>query len=127
MPDPDEGMPPGRRRYEIQLTSRTGPIEVFLIQDTPIGTSQRPSAEGPAAQQPPNSALTSTADINESALLVAADEALLKNFNLPSDPYTFELKNNEGISDLYGFTDMFGSAFAADAASASGDVKLARQ
>lgn len=127
VPDPDEGMPPGRRRYEIQLTSRTGPIDVFLIQDTPLTTPHRSAVEGaaPSAQQPPNSALTSTADINESALLVAADEALLKNFNLPSDPYTFELKNNEGISDLYGFTDMFGPAFAADAA--PGDVKLARQ
>lgn len=35
VPDPDEGMPAGRRRYEIQLTSISGAIDVFLIQDAP--------------------------------------------------------------------------------------------
>ena len=33
VPDPDEGMPPGKRCYEIQLGCKTGPIDVFLIQN----------------------------------------------------------------------------------------------
>lgn len=31
VPDPDEGMPPGQRRYEIFLKSTAGPIDVYLV------------------------------------------------------------------------------------------------
>lgn len=106
VPDPDEGMPPGRRRYEIQLTSRTGPIDVFLIQDNPIGTNIAPPTSGLIDSLP-------TTDVNDSELLTAHDDSLLKHFQLPSDPYNFELKPGEGIGDLYGFPDMFGAPFTA--------------
>lgn len=117
VPDPDEGMPPGRRRYEIQLTSRSGPIDVFLIQDHPAAP---PTASvAPARPQP---------DIVDSNLLVGGgqDESLMKHFQLPSDPYNFEMKAGEGIADFYGFSDMFGAGFMEQDVSTT-SVKLSKQ
>ena len=37
-------MPPGQRRYEVQLSSKSGPIDVFLIQD-PAACSTTNSSE----------------------------------------------------------------------------------
>lgn len=108
VPDPDEGMPPGRRRYEIQLTSRTGPIDVFLIQDNPTP---------PLAPVLPNHVASSALDDEGEGTMLEGttpDEMLLKHFQLPSDPYNFELKPGEGISDLYGFSDVFGGSFGVD-------------
>lgn len=118
VPDPDEGMPSGRRRYEIQLTSRSGPIDVFLIQDQPLPLTAT------------NSVVTSSVPASEmaaeSSLLATHDDMLLKHFHLPSDPYNFELKPGEGIGDLYGFVDMFGGVSPYDAAPIS-NVKLSKQ
>lgn len=116
VPDPDEGMPPGRRRYEIQLTSRSGPIDVFLIQDHPTAPS---ATTAPAQPQ---------ADIVDSNLLIGGgqDESLMKHFQLPSDPYNFEMKAGEGIADFYGFSDMFGAGFMEQDASST-TVKLPKQ
>lgn len=124
VPDPDEGMPPGRRRYEIQLTSRSGPIDVFLIQDNPAhSASYGKEAKGSI---PSNSILvnntldsTTSVDLPETETMFTAmpavtpghvghtpeDDTLLKHFQLPSDPYNFELKTGEGIADLYGFNE----------------------
>ena len=33
VPDPDEGMPNGKRRYQIFLKAASGPIDVFLVSD----------------------------------------------------------------------------------------------
>ena len=38
VPDPDEGMQDGERRYEVQLMSRNGPVDIFLVKN--------PSTEG---------------------------------------------------------------------------------
>lgn len=98
VPDPDEGMPPGRRRYEIQLCSRNGPIDVFLIQD---------------AQDHPSS------DSTHAAADFGDDACLLKHFDFagapgPEGPYNFELKPGEGVTDLYGFDDdVFSTMFNA--------------
>lgn len=99
VPDPDEGMPPGRRRYEIQLSSRTGPIDVFLIQDA----NDHPSSEH---------SMHSSFDCNEPSL--GLDDGLLKHFEFPPEGanYNFELKPDEGVHDLYGFDeDVFNSMF----------------
>lgn len=112
VPDPDERMPPGRRRYEIQLTSRTGPIDVFLIQDNP--------APPQAPVLPNHTTTTSSAldDMPERGVMLedTPDEMLMKHFQLPSDPYNFELKPGEGIGDLYGFADVFGGGFVGEVA-----------
>lgn len=107
-------MAPGRRRYEIQLTSRTGPIDVFLIQDSPVISNN--TAGSAITGLLSSTALDSvpTTDVNDSTLLGGGggghEENLLKHFQLPNDPYNFELKPGEGIGDLYGFVDMFGTS-----------------
>lgn len=108
VPDPDEGMPPGRRRYEIQLSSRSGPIDVYLIQDNPAGTS--------SIDPNPNSTNTSGRGSNATLAnqppldptIITGGEEALKHFQLPSDPYHYELRPNEGIAHLYEFDEMFG-------------------
>lgn len=53
VPDPDEGMDQGQRRYQIYLKSQTGPVEVFLVSPLPgegdgegAGEEAGTSAEG---------------------------------------------------------------------------------
>lgn len=98
VPDPDEGMAPGRRRHEIQLSSRAGPIDVFLIQDANEPSSEASMHSTHLAQQPGD-----------------LDETLLKHFDFPQDGgYNYELKADEGVHDLYGFDDdVFNSMFNA--------------
>lgn len=99
VPDPDEGMAPGCRRYEIQLTSRSGPIDVFLIQDNPSTLPPPPPISAPSE--------TST----DPSLIIGNDDVFMKHLVMPGDPYNFEMKGGEGIGDLYGFGDMFGAGF----------------
>mmetsp|Transcript_5428 Transcript_5428/g.16603 ORF Transcript_5428/g.16603 Transcript_5428/m.16603 type:complete len:296 (+) Transcript_5428:547-1434(+) len=56
VPDPDEGMEQGQRRYQIYLKSQAGPVEVFLVSPTPEDGEQEedlgqagPSGHGGAA------------------------------------------------------------------------------
>lgn len=99
VPDPDEGMPPGRRRYEVQLSSRNGPIDVFLIQDA----NDHPSSES----------LQSNYECQGPT--VGLDDGLMKHFEFPQEnAYNFELKPDEGVADLYAFDeDVFNSMFNA--------------
>lgn len=124
VPDPDEGMPPGCRRYEIQLKSRSDePIEVFLIQEYLVAssTNQHPPS---AAHHPNNntSVLDPATDVTDTVSLLngtVPEDTILKHFHLPSDSYNFELKPGEGIGDLYGFADMFGPEFGESATTTS--------
>ena len=90
-------MLPGRRRFEIQLSSKSGPIDVFLIQDP----SAPNAAGGPLPVDP-----MSVADTDTDMLMRPFDFA-------PTDPYVFDhLKNthhpHDGPSDYYGFnSDVF--------------------
>lgn len=38
VPDPDEGMPEGERRYQIYLKSPAGPIDVYVVSQ--VGTCE---------------------------------------------------------------------------------------
>lgn len=106
VPDPDEGMPPGRRRFEIQLSSRTGPIDVFLIQDA----NDHPSSDSLHSNGVADGAGPDGLAMADGNL----DESLLKHFDFPQESYNFELKPGEGIQDLYGFNDdVFNSMFHA--------------
>jgi len=119
---------PGRRRYEIQLTSRSGPIDVFLIQDTPSSTTISENRSAVAAPQPKGSLPVNNDDLLASTHLLMhhADPEIMKHFDLPGEGYNFELKPGEvvvgggsgggsasggdgGTTDLQGccFTDMF--------------------
>lgn len=131
VPDPDEGMPPGCRRYEIQLKSRSDePIEVFLIQEYLVASAN--NQHPPSAAHHPNnntSVLDPATDVTDTVSLLngtVPEDAILKHFHLPSDSYNFELKPGEGIGDLYGFADMFGPEFGEGTsgnANAHGEVR----
>lgn len=89
VPDPDEGMPSGQRRYEVQLCSRQGPIDVFLIQDT---------ADHPSSDSMNSFDVGGGGDEDRTF-----DDGLLKHFQFPTDGgYNFEMKEDEGVADLYG-------------------------
>ena len=51
VPDPDEAIEPRRRKYEIQLGCKTGPIDVFLIQNGPVAHGEDSCDERPHQQQ----------------------------------------------------------------------------
>jgi hypothetical protein len=37
VPDPDEGMEDGQRKYQIQLLSQNGPVDIYLVNAPPGG------------------------------------------------------------------------------------------
>jgi hypothetical protein len=86
-------MLPGSRRFEIQLSSKTGPIDVFLIQDPSAPTSTNHLVDP-----------MSVADTDGDLLMRPFDFA-------PTDNYVFDLKapsHTEAPTDYYGFnSDMF--------------------
>ena len=89
-------MPPGQRRYEVQLSSKSGPIDVFLIQDpTSIVNNSHSSASNSA------SSVTTTSNSSIKNTHFHAAE-MLKHFDIPMDAFAFEMKADEGVADLYG-------------------------
>lgn len=148
VPDPDEGMSSGERRYEIQLNSRSGPIDVFLIQDIPLGINGSGNT-GNCNNHGHNHASSHAVmgEGNENIHNSVHSEGMggiigglagtghdgmtagggfghghhmkeggccthLKHFELPSDPYSFELRPGESLGDLYaGLSDVFGNIF----------------
>lgn len=109
VPDPDEGMPAGRRRYEVQLTSRSGPIDVFLILEANTATAAEVSAENnthTVISDPTAGAIDRTSFF----LRDFEEDGLLQHFEFPSDPYNFEMKPGEGLAELY--NDVLGNPFS---------------
>jgi len=96
VPDPDEGMPKGRRRYQIHLKSGGDPIDVFLLENSavqsnnnwPATTNGGELPEGPE-NMPGN-----------------ANDSLITPLTPPpmedEDYYLRTLGLEEGISDMYG-------------------------
>ncbi|OQR83500.1 transcription factor [Achlya hypogyna] len=80
VPDPDEGMPAGSRRFQIFLKSSEGPVDVYLV-------SQAAPADPVVKDEP----------VEEDAA------GLFKLAPLKADPdFCFNLDENEGISDFFG-------------------------
>jgi hypothetical protein len=99
-------MPPGQRRYEVQLSSKSGPIDVFLIQDPTTTTAN--STENLMSNTVPNSA--NIHNRNNTTHFHAAE--MLKPFDIPMDAFAFEMKADEGAADLYdGAVDVYSSVF----------------
>jgi hypothetical protein len=147
VPDPDEGMPSGERRYEIQLNSRSGPIDVFLIQDVPStnsnnncnthnhghghihgGMGESGIGVGGGGSNPHNNhsvghggeLITGFGPVKEEGCCTH-----LKHFELPSDPYSFELRPGESLGDLYaGLSDVFGNIFTTTTNNSNHDNNL---
>lgn len=80
VPDPDEGMPRGERRYQIFLKSTSAPIDVFLVSKSENATEM---------------------GSNENALNVGP--SLVKVTPADPDPdFSFSLNESEGIADYFG-------------------------
>lgn len=98
-------MPPGQRRYEVQLSSKSGPIDVFLIQD--------PSACATTSPTDPATLMSKTVNPhnrNSTTHFHAAE--MLKHFDIPMDAFAFEMKADEGAADLYGgAVDVYSGVF----------------
>ena len=110
-------MPPGQRRYEVQLSSKSGPIDVFLIQD-PAACATNNSADN-------NNIMSNTITSNNNNTrhqhhhhrngsntthFHAAE--MLKHFDIPMDAFAFEMKADEGAADLYGgAVDVYSGVF----------------
>lgn len=99
-------MPPGQRRYEVQLSSKSGPIDVFLIQD-PAACATTNSTENLMSNTVPNS------NVNRSSATTHFHAAeMLKHFDIPMDAFAFEMKADEGAADLYGgAVDVYSGVF----------------
>lgn len=88
-------MPPGQRRYEVQLSSKSGPIDVFLIQEPSSHTTTNNNTTH--SHHHPSTTTTT----NKNTTHFHASE-MLKHFDIPLDAFTFEMKADEGAVDLYG-------------------------
>ncbi|KAF1333643.1 Transcription factor, partial [Globisporangium splendens] len=98
VPDPDEGMPSGKRRFQIFLKSTDGPVDVYLVRQleekeaVPAAAAAAPAAE---AQTPPPTAVLDQRSYD-------SDSGLFKLAPLKMDPdFCFNLDENEGISDFF--------------------------
>lgn len=100
-------MPPGQRRYEVQLSSKSGPIDVFLIQDPAACSSATNSSESCI----PNTVSNSHPNRTHPTTHFHAAE-MLKHFDIPMDAFAFEMKADEGAADLYGgAVDVYSGVF----------------
>ncbi|CAK4068362.1 unnamed protein product [Aphanomyces euteiches] len=100
VPDPDEGMPPGSRRFQIFLKSNEGPVDVYLVsQASTIGGDSEPSVKKEAIE----SSHIGASDAGLSGYDSDFDSGLFKLAPLKADPdFCFNLDENEGISDFFG-------------------------
>lgn len=86
-------MQPGKRRYEIQLQSKSGPIDVFLIQDIKYASISSQQSAAAAAD------------------MASEHDLLLKHFDLTSDQYVFDNAAEKGAGDM-SFNDVFANVFS---------------
>ncbi len=107
-------MPPGRRRYEIQLASKSGPIDVFLIQDPHQQGQAQSTNSGASVPCHGSPAISSSFTKRGAASSIHTGDASASGatgvkppFEMSPDPYSFDLKGHEGTTDLYGFNDVF--------------------
>ncbi|OWZ12304.1 Transcription factor [Phytophthora megakarya] len=106
VPDPDEGMPVGKRRFQIFLKStglRDGPVDVYLVRrmDEKEAEAAKSSAKEAGAVAMPDSP-EPPLDQQRS---YDSDSGIFKLAPLKNDPdFCFNLDDSEGISDF--FTDI---------------------
>ncbi|KAI9905928.1 hypothetical protein PsorP6_013709 [Peronosclerospora sorghi] len=118
VPDPDEGMPAGQRRFQVFLKSTDGPVDVYLVRritDEKEATSANTFAvdsEELASHDSPAPPLHQYGYyLKESADIAClrsqqrsydSDSGIFKLAPLKTDPdFCFNLDDNEGISDFF--------------------------
>ncbi|KAL7687157.1 putative E2F Family, E2F transcription factor, CC-MB domain, E2F-DP heterodimerization region [Plasmopara halstedii] len=102
VPDPDEGMAAGKRRFQIFLKSTDGPVDVYLVR-------RMDEKENDSTSDSPKK--TRALDILDSPVppldqsSYDSDSGIFKLAPLKTDPdFCFNLDDSEGISDF--FSDM---------------------
>lgn len=94
VPDPDEGMPRGKRRFQIFLQSTDGPVDVYLV-------SQMDNHQENARVKESSTDPSVTHD--ELSLSTDAAKSLLRLAPIKVDStLSFPMENDEGISDYFG-------------------------
>ncbi|EEY61302.1 transcription factor, putative [Phytophthora infestans T30-4] len=100
VPDPDEGMPAGKRRFQIFLKSTAdGPVDVYLVrrmdEKNADGSESAKDARALAAPDSPAPPLDQQKSYD-------SDSGLFKLAPLKTDPdFCFSLDDSEGISDFF--------------------------
>ncbi|KAG6598061.1 Transcription factor [Phytophthora cinnamomi] len=100
VPDPDEGMPAGKRRFQIFLKSTDGPVDVYLVRrmtDDKEAADAADSAKEAGAVAAPDSP---AAPLDQRSY--DSDSGIFKLAPLKTDPdFCFNLDDSEGISDFF--------------------------
>uniref|UniRef100_A0AAV1TDA5 E2F/DP family winged-helix DNA-binding domain-containing protein n=1 Tax=Peronospora matthiolae TaxID=2874970 RepID=A0AAV1TDA5_9STRA len=101
VPDPDEGMPAGKRRFQVFLKSSDGPVDVYLVRrmdDAKEAEDANTSAKGTEESAAPDS----PAPPLDQQRSYDSDSGIFKLAPLKTDPdFYFNLDDNEGISDFF--------------------------
>ncbi len=99
VPDPDEGMPNGTRRFQIFLKSNEGPVDVYLVSQA---ISSGSASEAACLKRDGTDLSPSNAEAGP-AFDSEIDSGLFKLAPLKADSdFCFNLDENEGISDFFG-------------------------
>jgi transcription factor E2F3 len=98
VPDPDEGMLAGRRRFQIFLRSSGGPIDVYLVSRV---DSAQPTvvADQPPPLSPGGASVVAAAAAAAATTAEAMDEGLVRV--LPPRSPDMMFFDGQGIADLY--------------------------
>ncbi|ETK96479.1 hypothetical protein, variant 3 [Phytophthora nicotianae CJ01A1] len=99
VPDPDEGMPAGKRRFQIFLKSTDGPVDVYLVRrmdEKEAGGASEATKDARAIETPDSPAPPLDQRSYDS------DSGIFKLAPLKTDPdFCFNLDDSEGISDFF--------------------------
>ncbi|GAB9464594.1 hypothetical protein Gpo141_00002023 [Globisporangium polare] len=108
VPDPDEGMESGKRRFQIFLKSTDGPVDVYLVRQLAEEEEKvaAPASESASALETEVAVVPSVETPPPAAALdqrsYDSDSGLFKLAPLKMDPdFCFNLDENEGISDFF--------------------------
>ncbi|TYZ62026.1 hypothetical protein PybrP1_011528 [[Pythium] brassicae (nom. inval.)] len=108
VPDPDEGMPSGKRRFQIFLKSTDGPVDVYLVRQL-MDEEKGAAAAGEAAATGASTVAAAAASAETPSPAAALDQrsydsdsGLFKLAPIKMDPdFCFNLDESEGISDFF--------------------------
>lgn len=102
LPDPDE-QAEGKKRFEIQLSSKNGPIDVFLIHDPQHAASETRCKASTSQQHTSKSSMENSIPLARASIdNPTEDQHILRHLNFSNaDPYDFDLRHDVNPSFFY--------------------------
>ncbi|CAI5718383.1 unnamed protein product [Peronospora farinosa] len=101
VPDPDEGMPAGKRRFQVFLKSTDGPVDVYLVRRM---ADEKEAEDTRISEKEAQDLLaydSSVPSMNQQRSY-DSDSDIFKLAPLKTDPdFYFNLDDSEGISDFF--------------------------